>query len=95
MGYFRQFGVNALIVEIPGSTGPFDAIATCAADLCMVSGYNLVLSRIAQGANVKIVGAGMKKCALTVFARPEGIRTLADRRARRSLSALRGVCCTR
>jgi NitT/TauT family transport system substrate-binding protein len=78
MGYFRQFGVNALIVEIPGSTGPFDAIATGAADLCMVSGYNLVLSRIAQGANVKIVGAGMKKCALTVFARPEGIRTLAD-----------------
>jgi NitT/TauT family transport system substrate-binding protein len=77
-GYFRQFGVDALIVEIPGSTGPFDAIAAGAADLCMVSGYNLVLSRIAQGANVKIVGAGMKKCALTVYARPEGIKTLAD-----------------
>src|SRR6202012_903733 len=78
MGYFTQFGVNALTVEISGSTGPFDAIAAGAADLCMVSGYNLVLSRIAQGADVKIVGAGMRKCALTVFARPEGIRTLAD-----------------
>ncbi|HKR42026.1 MAG TPA: ABC transporter substrate-binding protein [Paraburkholderia sp.] len=78
LGYFRQFGVNALIAEIPGATGPFNAIATGDGDLCMVSGYNLVLSRIARGANVKIVGAGMKKCALTVFARPEGIHTLAD-----------------
>ncbi len=78
MGYFRQFGVNARIVEIAGSTGPFDAIAAGAGDVCMVSGYNLVLSRIAQGANVKIVGAGMKKCALTVFARPGGAKTLAD-----------------
>ncbi|MEM5311135.1 ABC transporter substrate-binding protein [Paraburkholderia sp. JHI869] len=78
LGYFRQFGVNALIAEIPGATGPFNAIAAGAGDLCMVSGYNLVLSRIAQGAKVKIVGAGMKKCALTVFARPAGIATLAD-----------------
>ncbi|REE21458.1 NitT/TauT family transport system substrate-binding protein [Paraburkholderia sp. BL27I4N3] len=82
MGYFRKFGVNALIVAIPGSTGPFDAIAAGAADLCMVSGYNQVLSRIAQGADVKIVGAGMKKCALTVFAKPEGIGTLADLRGK-------------
>ncbi|BFG77962.1 hypothetical protein PTKU46_59950 [Paraburkholderia terrae] len=78
MGYFRQFGVNALTVQIPGTSGPFDAIAAGAADVCMVSGYNGVLSRIAQGAKVKIVGAGMKKCALTVFARPDGIKTLAD-----------------
>jgi len=78
LGYFRQFGVNALIVEIPGATGPFNTIAAGDGDLCMVSGYNLVLSRIARGANVKIVGAGMKKCALTVFARPAGINTLAD-----------------
>jgi NitT/TauT family transport system substrate-binding protein len=78
LGYFKAYGVNARIIEVPGSTGPFDAIAAGSADLCMVSGYNLVLSRIAQGARVKIIGAGMKKCALTVFARPEGIRTLAD-----------------
>ncbi|MEC5404617.1 ABC transporter substrate-binding protein [Paraburkholderia sp. MPAMCS5] len=78
MGYFRQFGVNASIVQIPGATGPFDAICAGAAHVCMVSGYNGVLSRIAQGARVKIVGAGMKKCALTVFARPDEIRTLAD-----------------
>ena len=78
LGYFRQFGVNARIVEIPGSTGPFDAIAAGTGDVCMVSGYNLVLSRIAQGASVKIVGAGMKKCALTVFARPGEVNTLAD-----------------
>lgn len=79
MGYFRQFGANARIVEIPGVTGPFDAIAAGAGDVCMVSGYNLVLSRIEQGAQVKIVGAGMRKCALTVFARPDdGINTLAD-----------------
>jgi NitT/TauT family transport system substrate-binding protein len=78
MGYFRQYGVNARIVEIPGATGPFDAIAAGEGDLCMVSGYNLVLSQIAQGARVKIVGAGMKKCALTVFARPDGATTLAE-----------------
>ncbi|MFM0075885.1 ABC transporter substrate-binding protein [Paraburkholderia sediminicola] len=77
-GYFRQFGVDAAIVEMPGVTGPFDAISAGAADVCMVSGYNMVLSRIAQGARVKIVGAGMKKCALTVFARPAAITTLTD-----------------
>ncbi|CAG9259240.1 ABC transporter substrate-binding protein [Paraburkholderia caribensis] len=82
MGYFRQFGVDAQTVQIPGTSGPFDAIALGAADLCMVSGYNGVLSRIAQGAKVKIVGAGMKKCALTVFARPDEIRTLADLQGR-------------
>jgi NitT/TauT family transport system substrate-binding protein len=77
-GYFKQFGVDAVIVQAPGITGPFDAIAAGAADLCMVSGYNRVLSRIEQGAKVKIVGAGMKKCALTVFAQPDDIKTLAD-----------------
>ncbi|WP_321818156.1 MULTISPECIES: ABC transporter substrate-binding protein [unclassified Paraburkholderia] len=81
-GFFRKFGVNAQIVQIPGVMGPFDAIATGAGDLCMVSGYNLVLSRIAQGAPVKIVGAGMRKCALTVFARPDGTKTLADLRGK-------------
>ena len=78
LGYFRQFGADPLIVQAPGPAGPFDAIAAGAADICLVSGYNMVLSRIEQGAKVKIVGAGMKKIALTVFARPDGIRTLAD-----------------
>lgn len=77
-GYFKQFGVDALIVQAPGATGPFDAIAAGTADLCMVSGYNKVLSRIEQGAKVKIVGAGMKKSALTVFAKPDGIKTITD-----------------
>jgi NitT/TauT family transport system substrate-binding protein len=77
-GYLRQFGVNARLIELPGVSGPFDAIAAGDADVCMVSGYNMVLPRIAQGAKVKIVGAGMRKCALTVFAKPNGIRTLAD-----------------
>ena len=77
-GYLRQFGVDALIVEASGATGPFDAIAAGAADVCMISGYNGLLSRIEQGAPVKIVGAGMKKTALTVFARPDGINRLAD-----------------
>ncbi|QBR01428.1 ABC transporter substrate-binding protein [Paraburkholderia pallida] len=77
-GYFRQFGVEARIVEAPGSTGPFNAIVAGSADVCMVSGYDGVLSRIEQGASVKIVGAGMKKCALTVFARPNGIQALPD-----------------
>jgi len=81
-GYFRQFGVDAAILEVAGVTGPFDAISAGAADVCMVSGYNMVLSRIAQGARVKIVGAGMKKCALTVFARPAAIATLADLRGK-------------
>src|SRR5687767_486063 len=58
-GYLRKFGVDALIAEAPGATGPFDVIAAGAADICMVSGYNMVLSRIEQGAKVKIVGAGM------------------------------------
>lgn len=78
MGYFRKFGVDAVIVEAPGTAGPFDAIVAGDADICMVSGSNIVLPRIAAGANVKIVGAGMRKCALTIFAQPEGIVTLAD-----------------
>lgn len=77
-GYFKKFGANVMIVQAPGASGPFDAIAAGAADLCMVSGYNMVLSRIEQGARVKIVGAGMKKCALTVYAKPDSIKTLAD-----------------
>lgn len=81
-GYFKQFGADTVIVEAPGMAGPFDAIAGGAADICMVSGYNMVLPRIEQGARVKIVGAGMKKCALTVFARPDGITTLADLQGR-------------
>ncbi|WP_020651385.1 ABC transporter substrate-binding protein [Massilia niastensis] len=81
-GYFRRFGADAVIIQARGAAGPFDAIAAGEADICMVSGYNMVLSRIEQGAKVRIVGAGMKKCALTVFARPEGIRTLADLKGR-------------
>ena len=77
-GLFRRFGVNAMIVEAPGVTGPFDAIAAGLADVCMVSGYNLVLPRIEQGAPVRIIGAGMRKVALTVFAKPGSIATLAD-----------------
>lgn len=77
-GFFRRFGVDATIVEAPGVTGPFDAIADGVADVCMVSGYNLVLPRIEQGAPVRIIGAGMRKVALTVFARPGSIATLAD-----------------
>jgi hypothetical protein len=80
--YLRQFGVDALIAEAPGATGPFDAIAAGAADICMVSGYNMVLSRIEQGARVKIACAGMRKTALTVFAKPDGIETLADLQGR-------------
>ncbi|MDR5784883.1 ABC transporter substrate-binding protein [Caballeronia sp. LZ065] len=76
LGYFKTYDVDARIIQIPGPTGPFDAIARGAADVCMVSGYNLVLTRIEQGAPVKIVGAGMRKCALTVYARPGGVRTL-------------------
>ncbi len=76
--YFRMFGVDAEIMQTPGVSGPFDAIASGAADVCMVSGYNMVLSRIERGASVKIVGAGMRKPALAVFARPDSFRTLAD-----------------
>ncbi|GAB5097528.1 hypothetical protein YK56LOC_32440 [Caballeronia sp. HLA56] len=77
LGYFKTYGVDARIIEVPGPTGPFDAIAAGLADICMVSGYNLVLTRIEQGAPVKIVGAGMRKCALTIFVRPGSVTTLA------------------
>ena len=77
-GFFRRFGVDAAIAEASGVSGPFDAIAAGAADVCLVSGYNLVLPRIEQGAPVRIVGAGMRKVALTVFAKPGPIATLAD-----------------
>lgn len=80
-GYLKQFGADVQMIEAPGATGPFDAIASGAGDVCMVSGYNMVLSRIERGAPVRIVGAGMRKSALTVFARP-GIRTLQDLQGR-------------
>ena len=78
LSLFRRFGVDAAIVEAPGITGPFDAIAEGSADVCLVSGYNLVLPRIEQGAPVRIIGAGMRKVALTVFAKTGPITTLAD-----------------
>ncbi len=77
-GFFKRFGVDARIVEARGTAGPIDAIVAGAADVCMVSGYDRVLSRIERGARVKIVGAGMKKIALTIFAQPAGTRTLDD-----------------
>jgi NitT/TauT family transport system substrate-binding protein len=77
-GFFRRFGVDATIGEAPGVTGPFDAIAEGSADVCLVSGYNMVLPRIERGAPVRIIGAGMRKVALTVFAKPGPIATLAD-----------------
>ncbi|CAD6559563.1 hypothetical protein LMG28140_06660 [Paraburkholderia metrosideri] len=76
--YLRQFGANALIVEAAGTSGPFDAITAGVADICMISGSNMVLPRIAEGAPVKIVGAGMRRCALTLFARSGDISTLTD-----------------
>ncbi len=81
-GYFRRLGVDARILEISGPSGPFDAIVAGAADVCMVSGYDALLSRIEQGAKVKVVGAAMKKTALTVYAQPEGINRLADLQGR-------------
>jgi NitT/TauT family transport system substrate-binding protein len=80
-GYLKQFGVDVRVVEAAGVAGPFDAIAAGEADVCMVSGYNMVLPRIAQGARLKIVGAGMRKTALAVFAQP-GVKTLADLQGR-------------
>jgi NitT/TauT family transport system substrate-binding protein len=82
LGYFKTYGADARIIEVPGTRGPFDTIVQGEADVCMVSGYNLVLTRIEQGAPVKIIGAGMKKCALTMFARPGGAKTLADLRGK-------------
>lgn len=76
-GFLRKFGVDALMAQAPGATGPFNAIAAGAGDVCMVSGYNMVLPRIEQGAQVKIIGAGMRKTALTVFTRQDDITTLA------------------
>ncbi|MCK9685342.1 ABC transporter substrate-binding protein [Scleromatobacter humisilvae] len=76
--YFRRFGVEVQNIEVPGVSGPFDAIAAGDADACFVSGYNLVLPRIAQGSPLRIVGAGMRKVALVVFAKPGTMRGLAD-----------------
>jgi NitT/TauT family transport system substrate-binding protein len=81
-GFLQKFGVDALIAQAPGATGPFDAIAAGAGDVCMVSGYNMVLPRIENGAKVKIIGAGMRKTALTVFTRHNDITTLADLRGK-------------
>ena len=77
-GYFKRFGVDVQAIEVPGVSGPFDAIAAGMADVCLVSGYNLVLPRIEQGAPIRIIGAGMRKVALAVFARPGTLVTLAD-----------------
>ncbi|MDL4915088.1 MAG: ABC transporter substrate-binding protein [Enterobacterales bacterium endosymbiont of Blomia tropicalis] len=74
--YFKQFDADVQIVEAHGTAGPFEAITQGAADLCMTSGYNGLLTQIAQGARVSIVGAGMKKSALTVYTKNNNITTL-------------------
>ena len=76
--YLKQFGVDVLFVEAPGASGPFNAITSGAADICMTSSYNGVLAQIAKGANIKIVGTGMKKTALAIFARQNRVKTLYD-----------------
>lgn len=82
-GLQGNFGLKAVEVSANGVAGPFEAICTGQADLCLVSGYNGLLPRIAAGAPVRIVGAGMRKAALTILARPDRIRCLADLEGRR------------
>ncbi len=77
-GYLDEFGADVIRLEAPGVAGPFDAIDRGEADICMVSGYNQVLPRIARGAAVRIVGAGMRKAALAIFAYPQNAAELSD-----------------
>ncbi|MDT1064206.1 ABC transporter substrate-binding protein [Paracoccus sp. CPCC 101403] len=77
-GFLRKYGADTTMVLAEGASGPFDAIVGGVGDICLVSGYNMVLSRISQGAPVRIAGAGMRKTALAVFARPDRVASLAD-----------------
>ncbi|QGY33093.1 ABC transporter substrate-binding protein [Pantoea cypripedii] len=77
-GFFRQYDADVTFIPASGTSGPFKAITSGAADLCMTSGYNGLLSQIARGAKVKIVGAGMKKTALAIYAAQDRIETLQD-----------------
>lgn len=45
-GFLSRFGVDATIVEVPGAKAPFDAVASGTADVCMVSGYDGLLTEI-------------------------------------------------
>jgi len=77
-GFLRKYSADTTMVLAEGASGPFDAIVGGGGDICMVSGYNMALPRISQGAPVRIAGAGMRKTALAVFARPDRVGRLAD-----------------
>lgn len=81
MRFFDRFGATVRLVEAEGVAGPFDAVESGAADLCMISGYGGTLPRIAAGAPVRIVGAAMRKPALAVLGDPSiaGLADLAGR----------------
>lgn len=83
MGFLKSFDVDTMVIHAAGVAGPFDAIAAGKADICMVSGYNRVLPRIASGEKIKIVGAGMRKPPLAIFARSHEFGTLADMKGQR------------
>ncbi|REF68429.1 NitT/TauT family transport system substrate-binding protein [Paracoccus versutus] len=77
-GFLKRYGAEATMVLAEGPAGPFNAIVSGTADVCMVSGYNMALPRISQGAPVRITGSGMRKTALAVFARPDRVNGLAE-----------------
>lgn len=68
LGFLQQFDVNAVLIETPGVAGPLRAILEGKADVCMTSGYNGLFSCLGDGAPIKIIGSGMKKVALALFA---------------------------
>jgi len=84
-GFLKSYGVDAEIVLTEGVAGPFDAIASGEADICMVSGYSHAFPRISVGAPLKVVGAAMRKSAMAIFAKSESDRigTLADLKGRK------------
>ncbi len=76
--YFRQFSLEAQLVESSTISGPMEAMLTGAADICMISAFVGFLPAIEQGKELRLVGAAMLLPALAVYAKDNVIQSVAD-----------------
>lgn len=77
-GYGQGLSLDIQIVEGRTVSAPMEAILRGDADICMVSGFVGVLPAIAQGKELRLVGAAMLLPALAVYSKNDKIRHVED-----------------
>lgn len=77
-GYFDRLGLDTSIVEGKTISAPMEAMLSGEADICMISAFVGFLPAIAQGKELRLVGAAMQLPALALYAASPALRRVED-----------------